>query len=418
MDAKDNPASPQLTETAMLPRNFIGGLWHGAFLAFGMALTQPTTILSSFITDLTGSTVWVGGLSTVLTVAEAIPQLFVARWIESKPRKKVYLLAAINLRILSWGILAWMIYWIGSNQPLLLAKILVIMLIVFYAGGGFANIPFTEMIGKVIPPGKRGAFFGGRGAIAAPLSVIAALAAQRILVKVSYPNNYALLFGGAAISLAIASLGFWVMKEPALAAGGEVYPTWREYWMNLVKISSHLKTFIFAQLLTGFSLMALPFYVVYARQDLHAPNGAIGWYLFMQVLGGSISNLFWARLVDRNGSRQMLRICAVTSTITPLLAIILAPLGWTGLLVIFFLVGAFVNGRNVGFQSALLDIAPPTQRGIYAAMDGVLSLPIAFLPLAAGLFLNRFSYPALFVLVSIFVAAGAWIIHRWIAHDM
>jgi len=86
--------------------------------------------------------------------------------------------------------------------------------------------------------------------------------------------------------------------------------------------------------------------------------------------------------------------------------------------VIFFLVGAFVNGRNVGFQSALLDIAPPTQRGIYAAMDGVLSLPIAFLPLAAGLFLNRFSYPALFVLVSIFVAAGAWIIHRWIAHDM
>jgi hypothetical protein len=31
--------------------------------------------------------VWVGGLSTVLGVADALPKLFVARWIERRPRK-------------------------------------------------------------------------------------------------------------------------------------------------------------------------------------------------------------------------------------------------------------------------------------------------------------------------------------------
>jgi len=84
-------------------RNFIGGLWHGAFLALGVSLTQPTTVISAFVADLTGSTVWVGGLSTVLTIAGALPQLFVARWIEPRPRKMPYLMMAIYLRVFRLG---------------------------------------------------------------------------------------------------------------------------------------------------------------------------------------------------------------------------------------------------------------------------------------------------------------------------
>jgi hypothetical protein len=57
---------------AMARRNFISALWHGAFLALGTSLTQPTTVIAAFVADLTGSTVWVGGLSTVLTVAGAL----------------------------------------------------------------------------------------------------------------------------------------------------------------------------------------------------------------------------------------------------------------------------------------------------------------------------------------------------------
>lgn len=87
-------------------RNFFSALWHGAFLALGTALTQPTTVVAAFVADLTGSTIWVGGLSTVLTVAAALPQLLVARWIERRPRKMPYLMLAIYLRVVSWGALA------------------------------------------------------------------------------------------------------------------------------------------------------------------------------------------------------------------------------------------------------------------------------------------------------------------------
>ncbi len=412
LDKTENTHLPQ-PGTSNDRRNFIGGLWHGAFLALGMALTQPTTVISAFVAELTGSTIWVGGLATVLTVAGALPQLFVARWLDPMAFKKPYLLVAIYLRVLSWGTLAWFIYAIGGQHPITLAWILVGILTVFYAGGGLGNVPFMDIVGKVIPPGKRGAFFGGRGALAAPLSIGAAFAAQQILAHVAYPNDYVLLFGLAAVALGIASLGFWVIREPPSPVTKRHAPPWREYWKQVLASSLRLKELILAQLLTGFSLMALPFYVVFAREKLGSPIEAVGWFLLAQVLGGVLSNLLWARLVDRSGSRRMLVFCAVLSTSTPLLAVILSPLGWLALLPVFFLAGATFNGRSVGFQSALLELAPVGERGTYAGLNEVLILPVAFLSLAAGVLLQYWSYPALFLLAAAFIGAGAVVIGHW-----
>jgi len=196
-EEKDN-GQPTQVGLSINRRNFIAGIWHGAFLAFGMALTVPTTVISAFVANLTGSIIWVGGLSTVLTVAGALPQLFVARWLEPKLRKLPYLLAAISLRVISWGTLAWLIFATGTQPLITLAWIFVGMLIIFYAGGGLANIPYTDIIGKVIPSKGRGAFFGGKGALVGSLSVGAALLARQILADVPFPNNYAWLFGLAA----------------------------------------------------------------------------------------------------------------------------------------------------------------------------------------------------------------------------
>jgi hypothetical protein len=388
-------------------RNFFGGLWHGAFLALGVALTQPTTVIASFVADLTGSTVWVGGLSTVLTVAAALPQLFVARWIEPRATKMPFLLLAIYLRVASWALLAWMIFALGDSNPELLAWALVGLLTVFYAGGGLGSIPYTDIIGKVIPASRRGAFFGGKEALAGPLAVGAALLARRILAEVTYPNSYALLFGLAAAALALASIGFWLIREPPRAdAPGRAEP-WHAYVTQLTAAARRLRTLIIIQLLTGVSLMALPFYVVYAREEMAAPPEAVGWFLLAQVTGGVLGNLLWARLVDRASSRTMLTACAVTSTAAPLLAIALGPLGWWGLLPTAFLAGAAFNGRRVGFQSALLEMAPATKRPTFAALNTVLILPLAILPLLAGLLLQTWSYPALFALTAGFVGLGA-----------
>lgn len=394
-------------------RNFAAGLWHGAFLALGMSLTQPTTVISAFVADLTGSTVWVGGLATVLTAAAALPQIFAARWIEPQPRKKPFLLTAIYLRVISWAVLAWLVYSIGSEKPMTLAWILVGMLVFFYAGGGLGNIPYTDIIGKVIPSHRRGAFFGGKGAIAGPLSIGAALLARRVLADMEYPDNYALLFGLAAAGLAVASLGFLAIREPVTCIERRPVPGWREFASQLKNTGRRLKTMIIVELLTGFSLMALPFYVVYAR-DLGAPQEATGWFLLAQVVGTVLSNIVWARLVDHAGSRRMLLACAAVSTTIPLLAVLLRPFGWQSLMLIFFLTGWTMSGRLVGFPSTLLALAPPEERGSYAGLNELLILPVAFLPMAAGFLLQTFTYQDLFLISAAFIGAGALVLLWWV----
>ena len=400
------------TEETAVGRSFFGALWHGAFLAMGMALTQPTTVIAAFVADLTGSTVWVGGLATVLTVAGALPQLFVARLIEPRPRKMPYLLLAIYLRVISWGALAVLIFTIGGSHPIALAWALVGLLTIFYAGGGLGGVPYTDIIGKVIPAERRGAFFGGRSALSGPLAVGAALLARHIMAHVGYPTNYALLFGLAAVALLVASIGFLVIHEPPRAGGDGHTRPWREYKGQLKQAAHRLRGLVGVQLLTGFSLMALPFYIVYARQELGAPQGAIGLFLLAQVLGGVLSNLAWARLVDRYGSGRMLTFCALTSTATPLLAIWLSRFGWAGMLAVIFLSGATMNGRDVGFSSALLELAPDAERPTYSALNGTLILPLAFLSLAAGLLLQYWSYQTLFLIAAAFVGVGALLTRR------
>jgi predicted MFS family arabinose efflux permease len=165
--------------------------------------------------------------------------------------------------------------------------------------------------------------------------------------------------------------------------------SWREYWQHLQSASKSLKTLIAAQLLTGFSLMAIPFYVVYAREGVNTPVSAVGWFLLAQILGAVLFNLVWARLVDHASSRRMLLVCAGIAMLTPLSAIVWDSFSWPALLPVFFFVGATVAGRKVGFQSTLLELAPAKERSTFSALNAALILPVAFLSLATGLFLQQ-----------------------------
>ncbi len=396
-----------MPEKSDLRRNFFGGLWHGGFLALGNAMTQPQTVLAGFISDLTGSTVWVGGLTTVLSIAQVLPQIFAPRYIEPRPRKMPYLLAAIYLRVFSWGLLAWLIYTIGSKNPQALAWALILVLAVFYAGGGFGGIPYTDIIGKVIPPNKRGTFFASRAALGGMLALAGAYPAGYILKHLPYPNNYALLFALAAASLAVASIGFLIINEPPRSDGGDELPSWREYWDHAREVAFHLKELVAVYILIGFGMMAMPFYVVFARKSLGAPTVAVAWFTAIQVSGGLLANLLWARLVDRYGSKRMIQVLSIVAASAPLLAALIGRMGWRWLYPSVFLAGASLSGQNVGFSSALLEISPPEERPTYSGMSNIMSIPLAFLPLVTGWLLKSDRYTLVFLGTTVFILIGA-----------
>lgn len=369
-------------------------------------------MIAALVAQLTGSTVWVGGLATVLLLSSALPQIVVARLIEPRPRKMRWLLLAIYLRVASWAALALLLFLLGAHHPHLVAWLLIALLVVFSAGGGLGGVPYTDIIGKVIPKQRRGAFFGGKEALAAPLALGGALLVKPILGGLAYPANYALLFALAAAALLVASLGFLVIREPPSPTPHRAARSWRLYRRQLAQTARILRVLVAVQILTGFSMMVLPFYVVYANTILHAPLSAVGLFVVAQVSGSVVANLLWARLVDRHGSRAMIATCAALSASVPLMALASHWLGWHAMLAVFALAGASLGGRRVGFQSALLELAPAAERPTYAALNATLILPIAVLPLLAGLFLRSGSYVPVFLLSSGVVTIGALLTWR------
>ena len=80
---------------------------------------------------------------------------------------------------------------------------------------------------------------------------------------------------------------------------------------------------------------------------------------------------------------------------------------------VFFLSGVVQNGRKVGFATAVLEMAPSLERPTYAALNSVLVLPVALLPLIAGVLLHVSSYHVVFVAAAVFIGAGACLARRW-----
>lgn len=83
----------------------------------------------------------------------------------------------------------------------------------FSLRGGFSNINYVDILGKSVLQEKRKVFFSIKQVISSIVVFISAFLARKVLTAFGYPMNYATLFCTAAALLAIASMGFWKIKE-------------------------------------------------------------------------------------------------------------------------------------------------------------------------------------------------------------
>ena len=68
---------------------------------------------------------------------------------------------------------------------------------------------------------------------------------------------------------------------------------------------------------------------------------------------------------------------------------------------IFFGVGTVISGRQVSFNTYLLDITPEDHRAVYVGINGSLIIFIIIFPLIGGAFIEKFGYYLTFMLVSL-----------------
>jgi len=176
-------------------RNFWLGVANGVLYAGAEALTDPSVVLTYFTSLLTTSKLPVGLVAPMRIGGWFLPQLFVSGIIQRQERKLPIYTQLGVVRALAWGLMV-LALWFITDQAVLLG-FLFLFLIAYSLAEGLAGLSFMDVVGKVVPPDRRGAFFGARrlgggGLALASSAVVAWALSERSGLK--FPHVLPLFF--------------------------------------------------------------------------------------------------------------------------------------------------------------------------------------------------------------------------------
>ncbi len=131
-----------------LKHNFHALLWHSGFLAFAQNFMDVNTVVPTMLVDAGGNAVHIGIMTAIMLGGASLTQLFFAPFISNFPYKKWSLLLGINSRILSLAGLGFILLFSSRLPENFIIGLIFLLLSIFSLGGAFANVSYTDILGK------------------------------------------------------------------------------------------------------------------------------------------------------------------------------------------------------------------------------------------------------------------------------
>lgn len=408
-------ASDQIAPSSVR-RNFGWAALNGALFEFGASFADPGTVVAAFLGRLTPSPVAVGAATAIVRFGWLVPQLFAANYAQGlRHRKPIYLLGGWG-RALCLGVLAIALLAPTPLQdsPTAALGTFFVLWTAFSLVSGLAGAPYNDVIARTIPSGARSRLLATRLFVGGVLAAGAGLIARTILLEASTLSlrPYAVIFGMGALVLALSTFCFAMIQEPPapVTADRPSFGRFLRDGAHVVRHDSRFRLFVHVQLIEGVTRMALPFYIVQARALSGVAEAEVGTLLAAQAVGGIALNPLWGWWGDRRGKLSLLRLLAVVSGISPILAIVLAAvpdvsptITLAAYVVIFFWAGAVTSGETIADLTYLMEISPDDRRPEYSGYMNALVAPSRLLPFAGGFLLAAGPSYVLFAIAALAV---------------
>ncbi len=397
-------------------RRFGGIAVAGIAFQAGSAAVDSSTIMAALVHQLTGSSLAVGAVTSILRVGWLFPQLIVGFLAQRRGSSMRYYVIGGFGRASCLAVLALALF-LGSDLPAAMLAALVLLIWTVYAFvSGIVAVPYNDIVARSVPSNRRSRllatrFFGG-GVLA--LGVVAI--AEIMLGGMSFPVSYAGIIAMASGLMFLSSCVFVAMGEPAETAQPKNQTGFFDYLrdgIGVFRSDRRFRLYVFAQWFGGAVLMAMPFYVVQATM-LDFDLGRIALLLGAQTVGALVSNALWGWWGDRLGKASLLQAIAVGRILPPVLILSLVwavgdttPNLTAAFLGLFFLLGALANGLTIAGLGFLMEISPEDQRPAYSGYFNALTAPAFLFPLLGGAIATWGGLPLVFALSLIAAACQA-----------
>ncbi|MHB1296097.1 MAG: MFS transporter [Anaerolineae bacterium] len=390
------------------------------FFWIGMLFVSSSTVLPGLVEQLTGSKVMVGLASGLGTGAFLLPQLFVASASTQLRRKKplavipawigrpIYLVPAIALILF------------GLERPNLTLAAVLAGIVIFHAMDSVSAVPWFDLFAMTIPPNRRGRVLGTAQILSSIAGIGVGVLVRNLLDpegRWPFPQNYALLFVFATVSMLISAAALSLIREPESSASRNQIPGIKQVLRLLPRILLDDRPFlrcIVVRLLSGFVAVAGSFYVLHATQALGLGAAATGLFVSAQVVGSLSAGLFMVRIQDRYGPLIHVRFILGISLVAPLLALASGALNTLigqnvlyAYLGVFFFLGVYSGSLSLPFTNWTLEHVDDARRPLYIGITNTLGALTMLAPPLGGWVVSTFSYEAVFVLSVVFACVAA-----------
>ena len=388
-------------------RNMRGFLIHALFLALTLNFIDINTVVPNMLAEAGATSFHLGILSAIMIGGAGFMQLVFAGLIIPLKRKKPALLAGIYLRVAALVTMGLFIHTMSGQATWKVWTILSLMAI-FSFSGAFANISYTDIMGRAIEPSRRKKLLMSKQLISSVGVILSALLVKLILSSLAYPTNYSMLFLLSGILLAFATVGFWMLKEhdaPLL----EKLPLAKRFGMfaEALRADRNLRLYLLLLNTSGVFLSTLPFLVLYARTNFEVNGSLVGTFLLARMIGSLAFNILVKAFTKSERYRPLLYLFIISGSLIPLLALLLgsSPLLYS---LVFLLSGATGAVYQIVAPGVLLEISNDENRGIYAGLAGAGSFMNILYPILAGILVTNIGYPVVFLLTSVYILLGLY----------
>jgi len=391
--------------------NFYSFLIHGIFLALAQNFMDIDTIIPSMLIESGGSSLHIGFLTAIMLGGSSFTQLFFAPYLQNKGFKKRYLLLGINSRIASLAGLSLLFFFFMSFSWDVCIVFIFVLITVFSFSGAFANISYTDILGKSVLPDARKSFFSLRQILTGSGVLISSFFARKVLMSRQFPENYAFMLLIAAVFLSLASIGFWRIKE-AFSSGYKIngLKAFLHAVRREIQSNSRLKYYLGFVNTLGISVAILPFLILYAKEYFQVDSSQIGKFLIFKVFGVVLTGMLLFILSKRIKYRFLLYSSVLLTLFIP--SFVMASHSASGFFFVFILGGIVYSLYTVSINGVLLEVSDTQNRALYTGLAGAGNILPALFPISAGWVIQSYGFNIFFIIFMAFVASSLIFIYK------
>lgn len=391
--------------------NYLAFLWHATFLAFAKNFMDVDTVIPAMLVEAGGSAIHIGLITTIMLGGASFTQLFFAPVLSNYAFKKKALLFGINGRMLAlFGLFLLMLY--AKSLGNSITFILIFLLIAMYSvGGAFANISYTDILGKSVMVERRKSFFSIKQVIMGVGAFVSAFLVKKVLTSWAYPLNYAYMLLIGFFALSIASIAFWLIKE-VIPSGMTIKNTrhFIEIAKKELKGNPRLKYFLGFVNTQGISIAFLPFAILYAKEVFQTEAADTGRFLIFKVIGGIVVSLVIFIIAQKVKYRYLLYGNAFLALSLPILVLVAS--GPSLLSLVFLFGGIVVSIHAIAMNGVLLEISGNENRTLYSGITGAGNIVPALFPILGGWIIQSFGFAPFFAIYAVILVLALFFIYK------